>query len=90
MLNPPLAAAATKAPAARRLPLAAIAFEAAPLSAPLPAPPVATPLGDHYLVIARHRAGNYAPERDETDLVSRERTVRDSGHAELVAKCRYR
>lgn len=52
-----------------------------------PAPPVPVPLGDHYLVIARHCAGNYAPERDESDLVSRERTVRDiyEGQIEDVA-----
>jgi hypothetical protein len=54
----------------------------------LPAPPVSAPSGDHYLVIARHRAGNYAPEREETDLVSREQTVRDiyEGQIEEVAR----
>jgi hypothetical protein len=48
---------------------------------------VSEPLGDHYLVIARHRAGNYAPEREETDLVSREQTIRDiyEGQIEEVA-----
>jgi hypothetical protein len=47
----------------------------------------ASPAGDHYLVIARHRAGNYAPEREETDLVSREQTIRDiyEGQIEEVA-----
>ncbi len=59
---------------------------------PLPAPAEilapASPAGDHYLVIARHRAGNYAPEREETDLVSREQTVRDiyEGQIEEVAR----
>jgi hypothetical protein len=58
---------------------------------PLPAPPEilapASLAGDHYLVIARHRAGNYAPEREETDLVSREQTIRDiyEGQIEEVA-----
>jgi hypothetical protein len=47
-----------------------------------------SPAGDHYLVIARHRAGNYAPEREETDLVSREQTIRDiyEGQIEEVAR----
>ena len=51
-------------------------------------PAQASPGGDHYLVIARHRAGNYAPEREETDLVSREQTVRDiyEGQIEEVAR----
>jgi hypothetical protein len=63
-----------------------------PLSLPLPVPaeilaPAST-AGDHYLVIARHRAGNYAPEREETDLVSREQTIRDiyEGQIEEVAR----
>lgn len=56
------------------------------LSAPLPAS--AHSARDHYLVIAAHRSGNYAPERDEADLVSRERTVRDiyEGQIADVAK----
>ena len=64
-------------PTAAELPLPARAGLAVP----------ASPAGDHYLVIARHRAGNFAPERDETDLVSRERTVRDiyEGQIEEVA-----
>src|SRR5262245_42795099 len=57
-----------------------------PLASPLPAP--AASADDHYLVIAHHRAGNYAPEREEADLVSRERTVRDiyEGQIEEVAR----
>jgi hypothetical protein len=56
----------------------------APAELPLPA----SAASDHYLVIASHRAGNYAPERDETDMVSRERTIRDiyDGQIEEVAR----
>ena len=57
-------------------------------TAPRPSLPRSlAPAGDHYLVIARHRAGNYAPEREETDLVSREQTIRDiyEGQIEEVA-----
>jgi hypothetical protein len=65
-----------------------------PIAAELPLPQPAeilapaSPAGDHYLVIARHRAGNYAPEREETDLVSREQTIRDiyEGQIEEVAR----
>ena len=57
-----------------------------PLLARLPAP--AHPARDHYVVIAAHRSGNYAPERDEADLVSRDKTVRDiyEGQIENIAK----
>jgi hypothetical protein len=57
-----------------------------PAQHPLPAP-AQTP-GDHYVVIAEHRSGNYAPERDEADLVSRDKTVRDiyEGQIEDVAR----
>jgi hypothetical protein len=73
-------------PIAAELPLPACAAEAA--SARRRPAPAALPAGDHYLIIARHRAGNYAPEREETDLVSREQTVRDiyEGQIEEVAR----
>jgi hypothetical protein len=65
----------------------ALPVPALPLPAPAEIPAPASPAGDHYLVIARHRAGNYAPEREETDLVSRKQTVRDiyEGQIEEVA-----
>jgi hypothetical protein len=60
---------------------------ASPPLAPAECPAPSSPAGDHDLVIARHRAGNYAPEREESDLVSREQTVRDiyEGQIEEVA-----
>lgn len=77
MLSSTPVAASAQAPAVAAMPPAARAFRAATLPDPDPAPPLPAAPGDHYLVIARHRAGNYAPQREQTDLVSRERTVRD-------------
>src|SRR5688572_25359150 len=56
--------------AGRPLPL-----EFIPLSAP--AQPLAGHAADHYVLIARHPSGHYAPERDEAELLSRDKTVKD-------------
>ncbi len=57
---------------------------------PLPAPaqPFAPHSADHYLLIARHPSGHYAPERDEAELLSRDKTVKDiyEGQVEDVAR----
>jgi hypothetical protein len=56
--------------------------------APDPLPVTTPPPGDHYVVITRHSSGNYAPERDWAELVSRDKTVRDiyEGQIDGVAK----
>jgi hypothetical protein len=70
------------------LPVAADALAAPLIPAQHPVSAPNQPAGDHYVVIAEHRSGNYAPERDEADLVSRDKTVRDiyEGQIEDVAK----
>jgi hypothetical protein len=71
-----------------QVPAAADALQAPLVPAQHPLPATSQPAGDHYVVIAEHRSGNYAPERDEADLVSRDKTVRDiyEGQIEDVAK----
>jgi hypothetical protein len=57
---------------------------------PLPAPaqPLTDHAADHYVLIARHPSGHYAPERDESELLSRDKTVKDiyDGQVEDVAR----